>query len=118
MVARRLPSAGAGAPRPTELERILDTLIGRIPRTLVRAGVLVEEAEQPNLDLELGSPLERLCRYVSRSPIVLERMSIDGDGLMVYELEHPFSDGTTHLCRTWTYTGAGRSTKSRTSCHE
>ncbi len=26
--------------------------------------------------------LERLCRYVSRGPIALERLSIDGDGLV------------------------------------
>ncbi len=41
--------------------------------------------------------LERLCRYVSRAPLALERLSIDGDGLVVYELKHPFSDGTTHM---------------------
>ncbi len=32
--------------------------------------------------------LERLCRYVSRGPIALERLSIDGDGLVVHELKH------------------------------
>jgi len=41
--------------------------------------------------------LERLCRYVSRGPIALERLSVDGDGLVVYELKHPFADGTTHV---------------------
>ncbi len=41
--------------------------------------------------------LERLCRYVSRGPIALERLSIDGDGLVVYALKHPFRDGTTHV---------------------
>ena len=41
--------------------------------------------------------LERLCRYVSRGPIALERLSIDGDGLVVHELKHPFRDGTTHF---------------------
>jgi len=41
--------------------------------------------------------LERLCRYVSRGPIALERLSIDGDGLVVHELKHPFRDGTTHV---------------------
>ncbi len=41
--------------------------------------------------------LERLCRYVSRGPIALERLSIDGDGLVVLELKHPFRDGTTHV---------------------
>ncbi len=36
--------------------------------------------------------LERLCRYVARGPIALERLSIDGDGLVVYALKHPFRD--------------------------
>ncbi len=47
--------------------------------------------------------LERLCRYVSRGPIALERLSVDGDGLVVYALKHPFRNGTTHVCCTWMY---------------
>jgi Putative transposase len=151
----------ARAPAPAELRQLLDTLIARITRTLVRGGVLVEEAEQPYLDLELNSPLEqlraaavryriavgplagrktmtlhspgaiaddvaaskpftaardgfsinaavgceahelskleRVCRYMARPPIAEERLSIDGDGLVVYEFKRPFSDGTTHV---------------------
>ena len=30
-------------------------------------------------------------------PIALERLSVDGDGLVVYQLKHPFRDGTTHV---------------------
>jgi len=30
-------------------------------------------------------------------PIALERLSIDGDGLVVHELKRPFRDGTTHV---------------------
>ena len=41
--------------------------------------------------------LERLCRYVARPAIACERLSRDGDGLVVYELKHPFRDGTTHV---------------------
>ena len=151
----------APAPSPTELRQLLDTLVARITRTLVRGGVLVEEAEQPYLDLELDSPLEqlraaavryrisvgplagrktmtlhspgamaddvapskpftaardgfsinaavgcesherskleRVCRYMARPPIAEERLSVDGDGLVVYEFKRPFSDGTTHV---------------------
>ncbi|MCP5083373.1 MAG: transposase [Alphaproteobacteria bacterium] len=155
----------APAPTEAELERLLQTLIGRITRALVLAGVLVEDPEHPWLDIHrdcederaleqlagaavryriavgpiagrktmtLHSPgamsgesalaktlttardgfslnaavvckahqrdkLERLCRYVSRGPIALERLSIDGDGLVVHELKHPFRDGTTHV---------------------
>jgi len=43
--------------------------------------------------------LERLCRYVARPAIALERLSRDGDGLVVYEFEHAFHDGTTHVSR-------------------
>ncbi len=50
----------APAPSPTELRQLLDTLIARITRTLVRGGVLIEEPEHPYLDLELNSPLEQL----------------------------------------------------------
>ena len=41
--------------------------------------------------------LERLCRYVARPAIACERLSRDGDGLVVYELKHPFRDGATHV---------------------
>ncbi|MFT5449919.1 MAG: hypothetical protein ACI9DC_005117 [Gammaproteobacteria bacterium] len=41
--------------------------------------------------------LERVCRYVARGPIALERLSVDGDGLVVYPLKHAFRDGTTHV---------------------
>ena len=41
--------------------------------------------------------LERLCRYMARPPIALERLSRDGDGLVVYELKHAFRNGTTHV---------------------
>jgi hypothetical protein len=158
------------APPPTalELERLLDTLIRRITRTLVRSGALVAQEyddEQLWLDLDpdgeealtqlqgaavryriavgpiegrktlrlhtpgvaLDGPgreppkpftaardgfslnaavackagerrkLERLCRYVARPAIALERVSRDGDGLVVYELKPPFRDGTTHV---------------------
>ena len=58
----------AGAPRPGELEALLTSVITRVTRTLVRAGVLVAEDEQPYLDLAMDSPYEQLAgaaiRYV------------------------------------------------------
>ena len=39
--------------------------------------------------------LERLCCYRARGPLSNERLSIDGDGLVVHELKRPFRDGTT-----------------------
>jgi len=54
--------------RPEELEALLTTVITRVTRTLVRAGVLVAEAEHPYLDLATDSPYEQLAgaaiRYV------------------------------------------------------
>ncbi len=50
----------APAPSPTELRQLLDTLIARITRTLVRGGELIEEPAHPYLDLELNSPLHQL----------------------------------------------------------
>jgi hypothetical protein len=41
--------------------------------------------------------LERLCRYVTRPAICLERLTIRNDGQIQYELKNPFSDGTTHI---------------------
>jgi len=41
--------------------------------------------------------LERLCRYVTRPAICLERLTTNIDGKVSYELKHPFRDGTTHI---------------------
>lgn len=41
--------------------------------------------------------LERLCRYITRAPLVLERLSTSSTGEVVYALKHPFRDGTTHF---------------------
>ena len=41
--------------------------------------------------------LERLCRYVARPPLALERLGCDGDGLVVHRLKRPFRDGTTEF---------------------
>jgi hypothetical protein len=152
----------AGALHPEQLQALLSTVITRVTRTLVRAGVLMAEDEQPYLDLAMDSPyeqlagaairyviaagpqagratmrlhdpllavepsgartkplttardgfslncavaceaherakLERVCRYMARGPIAQERLSVDGDGLVVLELKRAFSDGTTHV---------------------
>ncbi len=41
----------APAPSEAELERLLDILIRRITRTLVRTGVLVKDPQQPCLNI-------------------------------------------------------------------
>ena len=44
-----------------------------------------------------ASQLERLCRYVARSPLALERLSVTDEGKLRYALKHPYSNGTTHF---------------------
>ena len=61
----------APAPSPTELRQLLDTLIARITRTLVRGGVLIEEPEHPYLDLEFNSPLDQLSAATVRYRIAV-----------------------------------------------
>jgi hypothetical protein len=41
--------------------------------------------------------LERLCRYVTRPAICLDRLTVRFDGKVQYELKNPFSNGTTHI---------------------
>ena len=41
--------------------------------------------------------LERLCRYVTRPAIALERLSVNRRGEVLLALKRPFRDGTTHL---------------------
>jgi hypothetical protein len=40
---------------------------------------------------------EQLCRYVSRPPIVNERLALTEDGKVVYKLKKRFRDGSTHV---------------------
>ena len=77
------------APSPTELRQLLDTLIARITRTLVRGGELIEEPEHPYLDLELNSPLEQLSAAAVRYRIAVgplagrKTMTLRNPGAMV-----------------------------------
>ena len=41
--------------------------------------------------------LERLCRYVSRPPVAVERMALTSSGHVRYTLKTPYRDGTTHI---------------------
>ncbi len=150
----------ARAPDRHQLTTLLNRIIARVTRRLVKDGLLVPDAEHPWLDLEqadvldalnaastryrialgpgaggrtltLRNPalqrpdpapkpftvdrdgfslnaavacrsdqrqrLERLCRYVTRPAVCLERLATDAAGNVVYQLKHPFRDGTTHI---------------------
>ena len=41
--------------------------------------------------------LERLCRYVTRPAICLDRLIVRADGKIQYQLKNPFRNGTTHI---------------------
>ena len=41
--------------------------------------------------------LERLCRYVSRPAVAIERLSMTAQGQIRYALKTPYRDGTTHV---------------------
>ena len=41
--------------------------------------------------------LERLCRYITRPALCLERLSTNAAGQIVYTLKNPFRDGTSHV---------------------
>ncbi len=149
-----------GAPTTAAMQTLLDRIIRRTIAQLERDGVLIQDAEQPYLDLTqadlqdtfnsasvryriaigpnrgektltLGSEslirtdtrpkpftvnrdgfslnsavscqphqrdrLERLCRYITRPPLALDRLTTQASGQVVYELKHPFKNGTTHF---------------------
>ena len=44
-----------------------------------------------------GDRLERLCRYITRPALCLERLSTNAAGLVVYQLKNAFRDGATHI---------------------
>ena len=41
--------------------------------------------------------LERLCRYIARPAVSVQRLSLTAQGKMRYQLKTPYSDGTTHV---------------------
>ena len=41
--------------------------------------------------------LERLCRYVARPPLALDRLEAMSDGRLAYRLQTRWRDGTTHV---------------------
>jgi hypothetical protein len=83
--------------------------------TLQRVAARAEEAEQQGdhrsaanaggfslhagLDIQphQREKFERLCRYVSRPPIAVERLALTSSGQVRYQLKTPYRDGTTHI---------------------
>jgi len=55
----------------------------------LHAGIDIEPHQRPKL--------ERLCRYVSRPPVAVDRMALTDSGQVRYSLKTPYRDGTTHI---------------------
>ena len=80
--------------------------VGRVGDEPVLLGArrgLCAEAEGYNVHAEVRvgagdrPGLERLCRYLLRPALAAERLRETPDGHLVYALERPWADGTTHL---------------------
>ena len=65
------------------------------PSTTARDGFSLNGAVACQADDR--AKLERVCRYMARGPIAQERLSVDGDGLVVLEFKRAFTDGTIHV---------------------
>jgi hypothetical protein len=50
-----------------------------------------------DVDPSQRQKLERLCRYVSRPPVAVDRMALTSSGQVRYTLKTPYRDGTTHI---------------------
>ena len=55
----------------------------------LHAGIDIEPHQRPKL--------ERLCRYVSRPPVAVDRTALTASGQVRYTLKTPYRDGTTHM---------------------
>ena len=55
----------------------------------LHAGVAIPGTERDKI--------EKLCRYIARPAVALERLSVNANGQVVYSLKKPYSDGTTHI---------------------
>jgi len=51
----------------------------------------------PRIRQGLIERLEKLCRHAARPPLVLDRLSQQDDGTILYKLKRRFRDGSTHV---------------------
>lgn len=64
-------------------------LVARIAGFSLHAGTVCEAFQR--------NKLERLCRYITRPPIAIKRLSVDAQGRVVYRYKRPFRDGSTQV---------------------
>jgi hypothetical protein len=63
--------------------------VGNVDGFSLHAGVATKAHERKKL--------ERICRYIARSPVSEQRLSFTHNGMVRYELKTPYRDGTTHV---------------------
>jgi len=68
----------------------------RVPPRCVRHGGMTLHADVA-VPAHDRRRLERLCRYVARPPLALDRLEAMADGRLAYRLKTPWRDGTTHV---------------------
>ncbi len=105
------------APSHSELTALLNRIVRRITRQLTRDRLRNPVTTTPastskpftvardgfslnaavSCQAHQRTKLERLCRYVARPPLALERLSVTDDGKLHYALKRPYSNGTTHF---------------------
>ena len=56
----------------------------------LHAGVAMADNERDKI--------EKLCRYIARPAVALERLHLNQHGQVIYSLKKPYSDGTTRSC--------------------
>jgi hypothetical protein len=74
---------------PEDLPAVESERCARVSGVSLHANVAVPARDRQRL--------ERLCRYVARSPVATERLSRLEDGRLLYRLRHRWRDGTTHV---------------------
>ena len=55
----------------------------------LHAGIDIAPNQRPRL--------ERLCRYMSRPPVSVDRLALASSGHVRYQLKTPYRNGTTHV---------------------
>ncbi len=67
-------------------------LVASLSGFSLHAGVAMAGSERDKI--------EKLCRYIARPAVSLDRLSLNQRGQVVYTLKKPYSDGTTHIVMT------------------
>ena len=95
-------------PGAVALQALVQDIAERVGRLLEKRGLIERDCENAwlsgdpmhaGLDIQPGqrAKLERLCRYVSRPPVAVDRLALTATGQVRYALKTPYRDGTTHI---------------------